>query len=808
MKAPASTTLKTTGSHVSVTHGQVQHHLGFSGCQENKPCKNVPPQEQPPIIRAPRPCRSTRIAGPRWARSPCKATAVSVATPTVMCRAASTRSRSTRSTPQSPTSPPSAAASGRPPTAAPPATTGRPTTDDPLISTISVDDIVIDPNNHNTVYAGTGDLNFGSFSMGSAGMLKSTDAGATWADQGRQRLHSRSILSLRGSSRSTRPSARSAWTRATATTSSRAPRPASSSPMTAATTGPALACPTAFTTQRQDVTGLILRDNGSVTDLYVAVGTRGYSTTVQYNLAENGANGIYKTTSARQRLPRQLDACQPPRPTAGRQAPAAASPSTRPAATRWAALTWPSPPATRNYIYAEVQAINPSGNRGRRTRRLAHHRRRHHLAAALRRDPRLTRAARRAGATRTGMTRAWRSTRTTPTSSSWTPSTSGSPPTAARTFTDLTCGYNGGNTRPRRPARAGLRARLVQRAAGGQRRRRLCHRSTPTPPRPTFTQLNDTLNTIEFYSGDITANFATSSRPASTPARRTTAPSVYVWPSDTCRPRSVAAAQGRRRHVRPHRAGARPALVPGEPERQPARVARPAPMAARCNATGGWTGRHAVSFVFPYEIYKYDCPPTGCTHLIAGSNRVWETITGGIPRSPAGTPTAPNLTKSTLADRSFINQLSYAVSHVHHGHRRHQRRQRAVRLRPGPGHANSATWVNVTGGNTVLPNRPILDVATDPVNPLVGYAAVGGFDREHAQHARPRLPGDLHRQLRLVHLGEQDAATCPTSRSTRSSPTRASRSRSSRAPTGASTTPTTSRPASPVWYASTPACPT
>ena len=32
----------------------------------------------------------------------------------------------------------------------------------------------------------------------------------------------------------------------------------------------------------------------------------------------------------------------------------------------------------------------------------------------------------------------------------------------------------------------------------------------------------------------------------------------------------------------------------------------------------------------------------------------------------------------------------------------------------GTGVPNSATWVNVTGGNTVLPNRPILDVAFDP----------------------------------------------------------------------------------------------
>ena len=44
------------------------------------------------------------------------------------------------------------------------------------------------------------------------------------------------------------------------------------------------------------MTGLLVRDNGSSTDLYVAVGTRGFSTTVQGDLAENGANGIYRAT--------------------------------------------------------------------------------------------------------------------------------------------------------------------------------------------------------------------------------------------------------------------------------------------------------------------------------------------------------------------------------------------------------------------------------------------------------------------------------------------------------------------------------
>jgi hypothetical protein len=161
------------------------------------------------------------------------------------------------------------------------------------------------------------------------------------------------------------------------------------------------------------------------------------------------------------------------------------------------------------------------------------------------------------------------------------------------------------------------------------------------------------------------------------------------------------------------------------------------PFSSQSSATGGWSG-DTLSFVFPYEIYKYDCPSTGCTHLIAGSNRVWETIQGGVPAS-SWYANSPNLTKQTLADRSFINQLSYSVSlsttalvgtndgNVQYG------------FGLGQGTANTATWVNVTGGNALLPNRPVLDVTTDPVNPLVGYAALGGFDQN-----TPSTPGHVY----------------------------------------------------------------
>src|SRR5436190_23541985 len=53
-------------------------------------------------------------------------------------------------------------------------------TDDPLINSTAIDSVTLDPGDPQTIYAGTGDLNYGSFSMGSQGILKSTDGGATW----------------------------------------------------------------------------------------------------------------------------------------------------------------------------------------------------------------------------------------------------------------------------------------------------------------------------------------------------------------------------------------------------------------------------------------------------------------------------------------------------------------------------------------------------------------------------------------------------------------------------------------------------
>ena len=51
--------------------------------------------------------------------------------------------------------------------------------DDPLASSSAVGDLVLDPADHNTIYAATGD-NIFSYPNSGVGIFRSTDAGAHW----------------------------------------------------------------------------------------------------------------------------------------------------------------------------------------------------------------------------------------------------------------------------------------------------------------------------------------------------------------------------------------------------------------------------------------------------------------------------------------------------------------------------------------------------------------------------------------------------------------------------------------------------
>jgi hypothetical protein len=132
---------------------------------------------------------------------------------------------------------------------------------------------------------------------------------------------------------------------------------------------------------------------------------------------------------------------------------------------------------------------------------------------------------------------------------------------------------------------------------------------------------------------------------------------------------------------------------------------------------------------------------------VAGTTRVWETITGNAANANGtvtwyvtNNPSTQNLTKQTLGNRSFINQVKYspntptvAIAGTNDGNVQ-------IGFNLGTGTASQATWVNVTGSNAVLPNRPILGIALDPTTTTApaGYAAVGGFDANS-----PSTPGHL-----------------------------------------------------------------
>jgi hypothetical protein len=615
-----------------------------------------------------------------------------------------------------------------------PATTWAIVTDDPLIATTAIDDLTIDPNNHNTVYAATGDLNFGSFSMGSAGILKSTNQGATWTvigetvfgppypepigyfpqyqAVGKIRVDPRNSSNLVAGTKTGvyfSYDAGANWTTA--------------------------CIPDPYGTQRQDISGLLLRDTGSSTDVYAVVGTRGFSTTVQVNLAENGANGIYRTTLPAGGCPSSWTLVTTP--TNGWPVGTGSGiPFRQPGGNLLGRIDVAMAPSNGNVIYAQVQAISATlpyqmgGQLGvwRTTDGGTSWQQRSDVIALggcgadynqnwydqiLAVDPN------NADVLFMGTFDIWKST------------------DGGQSFTDVTCGYAGGTSvHVDQHALAYLPGSSSVLLAGSDGGAYVSLDANANPP--AFTQINDTLNTIEFYSGDITDNFANAAAPGINAGAQDNGSSVYVWTGGTPGPavwQERNGGDGMYARIEPMQ-GLR---WYEESQNGNLVVSTNGPFSSLIGITGGWSA-DTLSFVFPYEIYKYNCPNSGCQNLIAGSNRVWETTVGGIPVPSSGAwyANSPNLTKQTLGNRSFINQLAYAVSdktvvivgtndgNVQYG------------FNLGQGVANSATWVNVTGGNAVLPNRPMLDVATDPLNPLIGYAAVGGFNEN-----TPSTPGHV-----------------------------------------------------------------
>jgi hypothetical protein len=148
----------------------------------------------------------------------------------------------------------------------------------------------------------------------------------------------------------------------------------------------------------------------------------------------------------------------------------------------------------------------------------------------------------------------------------------------------------------------------------------------------------------------------------------------------------------------------------------------------------------------PYELYKFgdasSCPAaTGCQRMIAGTHRVWESLSGGLP-STSWYVNSPDLTKALASGGalSIVNQVAFAYGDPSIAIAGTNDGNVWMGFDLGGGSAGSAAWTNLTGANAVLPNRPVMDVATDPRTPATAYAALAGFAAN-----TPATPGHVFR---------------------------------------------------------------
>jgi len=811
-------------------------------------------------------------------------------------------------------------------------TTWSITTDSPLLATTSIDTLAIDPNNHNTIYAGTGDLNYGSFSMGSQGIFKSTDGGNTWTVLGADVF----------GPEYTQPAGN--YPQYDAVGKVRVDPNNSNNIAAGSKKGFWISndqgvtwtnCPTdSFSSQRQDITGLELTDmGGGVTRVLAAVGVRGFPTYVQYDLGNNGANGIYSATMPASGCPTFTSiasnsngfvfgtqvtgspyltgalmnagsgsACN--YPLTGGNGTYCGNGSTGGSTTNGGTVNNLGridigvAPSNPNVIYAQAQAINwdNNGNCGNTNGC--------QIGAWASNDGgnTWTFMAGSAGGSLLGCSGSGSGGSADYPQNWYDQGVVVDPNNADRVFFDtfevwlasrtgsawydLTCGYNGTPVANHvvhvdQHALAfvnGSSDILLVGNDGGVHGTTNASTAVLNTARPTWFNMDGGINAIEFYSGDISGNFATSANPSAVGGAQDNGPSSAMFtgsPTGGVQWQMGLGGDGFSGLIDPMGTGSTqaqgtitvsglatvgqqfqigsqlftfvttrsgtgqvtigtsttteatnivtaitadlPSLVTAA--RSGSTVVVTAVMGgssgnsiifnninvsnfsmngngflggttpgddtgslrywegnnsggfSRCihNCTqpgaswpswrGNWTG-DTQSFVLPVHLFHGgipggdDCPAagttSGCGHLLAGTTRVWETVMGTASTFSSSqwyvtnNPITANLTKGTLGNRSYINEVKYspkyqsvAIAGTNDGNVQ-------IGFNMGTGTQAQANWVNVTGNNAVLPNRPIMGIALDPSASApgtpIGYAAIGGFNNN-----TPSTPGHVFR---------------------------------------------------------------
>jgi transposase len=622
-------------------------------------------------------------------------------------------------------------------------------TDQDNLQGIAIGDVHLDPTNPDIVYAGTGDLRYGSFSFGASGLLKSTDAGATWQLLGEDVFgpfyvnpgtypQYNAIGKVRVNPNNNQQIAvgtkfgvhfsydgGTSWTAA------------------------CIVNPT--NNQRQDVTGMETRDQGTTTDLIVAIGTRGTETEVQQNLNQNGANGIYRISWPTSGCPGSWNLISTP--ANGWPVGTGSGINNEQAnGNVLGRIDMAIAASNPDVIYAQVQGVLAPNT--------------HNLLGLWRTDN--------YGSTWTQVAtsatlRNCAGTAGASQGQNWYDQGVAIDPLnpltvwiqgidtfrsvdGGATFGNVSCGYEaaGGDMHVDQHGITyvpGSSTNMVFGNDGGLYF--TTNANAANKDDIALTQMNDGLDTgaLEFYSGDITANFATDTNPGISGGLQDNGSPLYQW-------NNVAPSEATWQ-VRNGGDGMYSAIEPisdnriyQESQNAGMRLFNGFSDTTAVNAAGPW-GADRLSFVFPYAMNKWgDCTDTdgdgfGCENMIAGTYRVWETVQGGQPTS-TWLVNSPDLSKGPAAPpaglgaRAFINQLTYAFDDDSIAIVGTNDGNVQMGFGMGQGAANTATWVNLTDGNAVLPNRPILDVSTGIGATLKGYAAVGGFNQN-----TPGQPGHI-----------------------------------------------------------------
>ena len=604
-------------------------------------------------------------------------------------------------------------------------------TDLPQIQNSAISDMTIDPNNPNVLYAATGDLRFGSFSFGSNGVLKSVDAGETWTVKGEVEFNPFYPPSAGGFPQyqaigqvEIDPNNGNNIVVGTKTGLYLSYNGGDS------WAGPCLS--NAFPNQRQDTTGLVLRDLGTTTEIIAAIGARAFETTVQPNLNQNGANGIYKAMLPASGCPSNFALIS--RPDNGWPVGTGSGISIAtvgdPNINTIGRIDITMAPTNSAVLYAQVARPNRTSP---------------DILGVWRSDD--------AGATWTQATvgtisgsgtQSWYNAGLTvsPVDSNvvWL--------SAFNTFRSTTggSGFTQVSSTPHvdhhaRSYVANNPDQVLIGTDGG-----VYYSANAQAASPSWISLNATLNTIEFYSGGISENFNTAATASAVGGAQDNSCMLSNWSGGNFAPQlwnirnggdgfsaTIEPILGQRWYYSSQNGAI---VVTSTAQGTGTQSAQPS----------GW-GADRKSFLTQFDLYRFGgeatgCPAaTGCGRIITGSYRVWESTTGGVPTS-SYVANSPDLTKNTLADRSFINQVAYSYSTPNQAIAGTNDGNVWLGFNMGLGTAGSATWVNLTNGNAILPNRPIMDVVTDAADPLIGYAAVGGFDQN-----TPTTPGHLFRYV-------------------------------------------------------------